>query len=222
MVGAVTNGGVSDTNPKENHAAQAGRHCGAGEAQKAPGGARQVQGALGERCGGESAAQGAQAPPESLPATIREFYEAQIIFTRAAAIEYAKAIATPTSLPTASPVLVSAAQPVDASSAAMGGGEARADLEALICSFDWPCDRAIAIFACESVHFRPDVVYGPTVSATNDRGITQTNAVHAEKYAARGWNYYTDAFVPTKNLTIAYQIYDDMGGFSPWTCSRLV
>jgi len=100
------------------------------------------------------------------------------------------------------------------------GGAQPDSLVTLICSYPWPCDQAVRVFACESVNFRPDVVYGPTVSPTNDRGISQTNAVHAGKYAARGWDYYTDAFDPVKNLTVAYQIYEDNGGFSPWSCAR--
>jgi len=91
-------------------------------------------------------------------------------------------------------------------------------LQELICSYRWPCEIATEIFRCESVNFRPDVVYGPTVSPTRDRGIAQINEVHAEKFTRRGWDYYTDAFVPARNLTIAEEIYLDQG-FGPWMCA---
>lgn len=92
-------------------------------------------------------------------------------------------------------------------------------LSELICSFRFPCEAAIRIFRCESANFRRDIVFGPTVSPTNDRGISQINAVHAGRFTKRGWDYYVDAFVPERNLAVAEEIYLDQG-WSPWTCAH--
>ena len=96
---------------------------------------------------------------------------------------------------------------VDAAPPAYAAGS----LEALVLA-TFPDDPyMVEVARRESVNFRPDVVYGPTVSPTDDRGILQINAIHAGKFAARGWNYYVDAFDPAKNLAIAREIYDAQG-----------
>lgn len=155
--------------------------------------------------------------PESTRSVLPDVFElrkAQIIYMRAVAGNYALAIADPTRVPIPT-------RQVSGVGAVGGSVDNAGALEGLICSFQWDCARATSIFACESVHFRPDVVYGPTVSATNDRGISQTNAIHAWRYTEHGWDYYTDAFDPEKNLIVAHEIYVDGGGFGPWSCSRL-
>lgn len=91
----------------------------------------------------------------------------------------------------------------------------------LICSYDWDCGRAVAIFSCESVHFRGDVVYGPTVSPTNDRGLAQINVPsHMDKLYAVTGTYDVDLyFDPAINLKVAWMIYED-SGWGPWSCAR--
>lgn len=59
-------------------------------------------------------------------------------------------------------------------------------------------------------------VYGPCWSPTTDCGLMQTNIVHADRYAAHGWDITTDCFVPERNLVIAREVYDDSGG-TAWT-----
>jgi len=91
-------------------------------------------------------------------------------------------------------------------------------LEALVLAFFPDAPYMVRVAGCESQHFRPDVVYGPYVSRTNDRGLMQVNAVHAGKFAERGWDYWTDAYDPMKNLTVAREIYDTQG-LRAWSCA---
>lgn len=92
-------------------------------------------------------------------------------------------------------------------------------LEALVLSF-FPDDPfMVEIARRESINFRSDVVYGPTVSPTDDRGLMQINAIHAGRFANHGWDYYVDAYDPARNLTIAREIYDTQGP-GAWTTYR--
>ena len=76
------------------------------------------------------------------------------------------------------------------------------------------------MFSCESAGFRPDVVYGPTVSRTNDRGVAQINVIHAWRFAEKGWDYFVDAFVPERNLAVAWDIYVSRNySFAAWSCA---
>lgn len=76
----------------------------------------------------------------------------------------------------------------------------------------------IAVFRCESVRYRPDVVYGPHVSRTGDRGIAQLNEIHAGRFAARGWDYYAVPRSPAQDLAIAAEIAGESGS-RPWSSS---
>jgi hypothetical protein len=86
----------------------------------------------------------------------------------------------------------------------------------LIGAYPWPLGEALRVFSCESVNFRPDVVYGPTEGAAGERGITQLHPVHIDKFYQRDWTW-DDAFNPERNLAVAYAIYADQG-WGPWTC----
>lgn len=85
-------------------------------------------------------------------------------------------------------------------------------LEGIICSFSWPCGEALAIIACES-GFDPYEV-GPYRS----RGLMMIHPVHAWRFERLGWDYWTDVFVPERNLAIAAEIYAEQG-WRPWTCA---
>jgi len=95
-------------------------------------------------------------------------------------------------------------------------------LEALVAEFfpEAP-DTWIAIFRCESVNFREDVVYGPHISRSGDRGLPQINELHAWRYMDRGWEYYTAERDPLKDLTIAREIADERGT-QPWSCAHIL
>lgn len=97
-----------------------------------------------------------------------------------------------------------------------GRGALVSDWRSLIGEYLWPVEEAIAIFRCESVNFRADVVYGPTEGRAGERGVAQLHPVHAAKFYTRGWTW-DDAFRPERNLAIAYQIWLDQG-WAPWTC----
>ena len=77
----------------------------------------------------------------------------------------------------------------------------------------------IGVFRCESVGFRPDVVNGPHVSRTGDRGLPQINEIHAWRYEARGWDYYAAPRDVGHDLAIAREIADQQGSRA-WSCAR--
>lgn len=83
---------------------------------------------------------------------------------------------------------------------------------------DWPVDEALL------------VILGPTprcptgestgnplaVGSAGERGLMQLAAVHAWRFARRGWTW-DDAFDPERNIAIAHEIYLE-SGWQPWTC----
>jgi len=93
----------------------------------------------------------------------------------------------------------------------------RAELAELVASFfpDAPIFSEHIVWAESMGDWAGDrwtcYVYGPCVSPTGDRGLMQINQIHAGRFAAHGWDYWTDAFDPVKNLTVAREIYDDQG-----------
>jgi len=101
-----------------------------------------------------------------------------------------------------------------------------AEVEALICSYSWPCGEALA------------VVYGPTPpnerapvgcpngesggnpSASNGdhAGLFQiSRRWHEWRFLRRGWTW-ADAFDAERNIAVAYEIWVDNSGWSPWSC----
>ena len=124
------------------------------------------------------------------------------------------AIETPAPTVTAPPVVTPA--PV-ASSVARAVNASRQALADLVASYfpDAPIFATHIVWAESMGDWAGDrwvcYVYGPCVSPTGDRGLMQINQIHAGKFAAHGWNYWTDAYDPVKNLVIAREIYDAQG-----------
>lgn len=102
----------------------------------------------------------------------------------------------------------------------------KADLLPMLAKYPWPVDQALL------------VIFGPTppnpsapngcpmgessgnttaVGLAGERGLFQIATVHAWRFQQRGWTW-NDAFVPEKNIAIAYEIYAEAGGWWPWTC----
>jgi len=81
------------------------------------------------------------------------------------------------------------------------------DIEAIICSYPWPCHEALAVAWCES-RFDPQAIGG------DNYGLFQVNAVHAGR--VRG--DLRSLLEPHTNTRVAYAIYIDNAGWGPWAC----
>ena len=100
------------------------------------------------------------------------------------------------------------------------------DVRPLIRRYSWSTGDAV------------DVVFGPTppnpksprgcpngesagntfaVGLLGERGLFQIAVVHKWRFERRGWTW-DDAFVPDRNVAIAYEIYEEAKGWWPWSC----
>ena len=120
---------------------------------------------------------------------------------------------TPPALPEPSEALwalLEAAEPVK--SGEVGGViaarrvETRSEIEALICSFDWPCAQALRVARCEST-------LNPRAYSRGNYGLMQINAVHSRRVGGNLEALYD----PETNLRVAFQIWSEQG-WSPWGC----
>jgi len=84
--------------------------------------------------------------------------------------------------------------------------------EAVICSQAWPCTEALTVARCES---------GPDYTAGFNRswhgGTFQISSLHAWRFAQRGWDFWTDALVLERNISIAFELWSQQG-WRPWSC----
>ena len=111
-------------------------------------------------------------------------------------------LVTPTPLSTVSKPIT---EP-DSSSAGVGG------VEALIRSYDWGDEEALAIAHCES----GDDLYAAPEENLNHRGPFQISYVHKPRYERRGWDWSTAT--PAQHIEIAYELWLGQG-WSPWRFS---
>lgn len=86
------------------------------------------------------------------------------------------------------------------------------DIERLVCSYPWDCYQALNIMWCESGG-RADAYNG----FSGVSGLFQIHPIHADRFAAHGWDFWTDAFVPERNVQIAWEIYEDRW-WNAWAC----
>jgi soluble lytic murein transglycosylase-like protein len=85
-----------------------------------------------------------------------------------------------------------------------------ATVEALICSYSWSCDEAVAVARCES-----GLRAGAVSPDGANYGLFQVNRVHAYRV---GGNVYALLDAET-NVATAFAIYRDAGySWSPWSC----
>ena len=89
-----------------------------------------------------------------------------------------------------------------------------------ICSYSWGCETALRI------------VYGPTaacptgesngdpnaISWAGSRGLFQLMPVHAWRFTARGWDYWTDWMDVEKNVAVAHDLWLERG-WAAWDCA---
>jgi hypothetical protein len=100
-----------------------------------------------------------------------------------------------------------------------GGGEGVVypvgDWRILICSYPWPCEEALAVVYGTSNC--PDGESGGDPWAYNNGcyGLFQVSCVsHRSRFEGECEVLYD----PQVNVRVAYDIYVDNGGWSPWTC----
>jgi hypothetical protein len=88
--------------------------------------------------------------------------------------------------------------------------ETRAEIEQLICQYDWPCSQAIRVANCEST-MRPTVV-----NASGHMGLYQMNP----RYHA--WRVGGDAsrlLIAEENVRAAHGLWADSGNsWRAWSC----
>ena len=91
--------------------------------------------------------------------------------------------------------------------------ESMGDIEWLIRqTFPETPDKAVRVARCES-GLNPGAV-----SPTNDYGVMQVNIVHRGLAASMGYRWEQMLEV-APNLAVARAVYDDAGGWGPWTCA---
>lgn len=84
-------------------------------------------------------------------------------------------------------------------------------IEAIICSYPWPCAEALAVARCESglnpIAVSPDGA---------NWGLMQLNQpTWAPYFGAQRWASVLDA---TANVAMAYEIYQRAGSWASWSC----
>lgn len=87
-------------------------------------------------------------------------------------------------------------------------------LEALVCSYAWPCQEALSVARCESgvdSAGRLDGIFA--TSSRSSYGLFQINAVHARRFP-EFWESWMD---PARNTAWAFQIWSEQG-WRPWSC----
>ena len=112
-------------------------------------------------------------------------------------------------LPTATPTPVATVAPPTPEPAPL---PELTDIQAVICSYSWPCETAIAVACSESE------LWPLAENPSGARGVFQLMPVHAWRFAQRGWDYWTDWSDPEKNIAIAHELWADQG-WTPWLSS---
>lgn len=86
-------------------------------------------------------------------------------------------------------------------------------LEALVCSYPWPCDEALAVARCESGVNAAGRLDGAAAVGGSSYGLFQINAIHAYRWP-EFWDGWMD---PAKNTDWAFQLWSEQG-WIPWSC----
>ena len=79
-------------------------------------------------------------------------------------------------------------------------------LEALVCSYPWPCEWALTVMQCESTA-------DPGAYYNGNRGLFQIGAVHADRVGGD----LAALYIPEVNVRVAYEIWSEQG-WAPWAC----
>lgn len=157
-----------------------------------------------------SAVSRSAAPPEATPERLllKELRYAQKEAARAVKPAPAPVPASPTPTPPTPAPPTPAPKPAPAVQVPTDG------LEALVCSYSWPCQEALAVARCESgvdSAGRLDGIFA--ASSRSSYGLFQINSVHARRFP-EFWESWMD---PAKNTAWAFQIWSEQG-WRPWSC----
>jgi hypothetical protein len=114
---------------------------------------------------------------------------------------------TPPTTPTPAPPAPPSPSPTVAPQVAAAYIPPAGSLEALICSYAWPCQEALHVKWCES---RGN---WDTIGAGANYGGFQINAVHAGRFPGF-WESWMD---PAQNTAWAFQLWSEQG-WRPWAC----
>jgi len=157
---------------------------------------------------GATAVAGVIAPPKSEPAMERQFVK-ELRDGDPPPIQAPTAPATPAPTPVPTPPPAPAPTPAPPPAVQMPAE----GLEAMICSFAWPCQEALAVARCESGVDKAGKLDGAFAHSRSSYGLFQINAVHARRWADF-WDSWTD---PAKNTQWAFQLWSEQG-WRPWNC----
>src|SRR3990172_6983656 len=92
-------------------------------------------------------------------------------------------------------------------------GQALDGIEAIICSYVWPCGEALAVAACESGHGTDGRLDGAWAVGGSSYGVFQINAIHAYR-----WPDFWEAWmIAERNVAWAYELWAEQG-WRPWSC----
>ena len=86
-------------------------------------------------------------------------------------------------------------------------------LEAIVCSYSWPCDQALDVARCESGVDRAGRLDGIFATSGSSYGLFQLNGIHARRFPDF-WEKWMD---PVTNVPWAYQIWPEQWS-RPWSC----
>lgn len=86
-------------------------------------------------------------------------------------------------------------------------------LEAIVCSYSWPCDQALAVARCESGVDHAGRLDGAFATSGSSYGLFQLNGIHARRFPDF-WEKWMD---PATNVAWAYQIWTEQS-WQPWSC----
>ena len=94
---------------------------------------------------------------------------------------------------------------------------APSEIEAVICSYDWPCQDAKKIAFCESSN-RVNIVSKPNSNGTRDHGLFQINDGAWKQAFYNRWDQVLELEMNVKLANEIWKLY----GWSPWVCKKVL
>jgi hypothetical protein len=116
-------------------------------------------------------------------------------------------VPTPAPAPAPEPTPEPAQPPTPAATPIPVSAMSKSEIEALVCTYPWPCAEALKVLWCESGG-KPWAI-----GRGSNYGLFQINQVHGRRFS-NFWNTWMD---PAKNIEWAYSIWARQG-WKPWGC----
>lgn len=86
-----------------------------------------------------------------------------------------------------------------------------ASLRDIICSYDWPCEEALAVAHCESRFV------ATATGSVGERGWFQLRPEFHQWRADAAYGPGADLYDPVVNTAAAYSLWTELG-WQPWSC----